>query len=255
MIAAGALIVIETQTSPRSIPCEQRLHVVERVDRDALAPDLAERARMVGVVAHQRRHVERRATAPSGRGRAGSGSARWSPPPCRSPRTGASSTTGPRYMLGYTPRVNGNSPGSPIARVEIRRQVGLRVQRPDRLPRERGERDVALGVLPLLSGHALSLGAGAVRRMRAMRSKPRSSRVLERRRPRRRRAPSTSTPPRTSARTVATWSGPPSPSTIASCSAVQPSRLTWSRSMPASSSRRTIRGCPRSAARISPVPS
>ena len=39
-------------------PLEQRLHVRERVDRDALAPDLAERARMVGVVAHQRRHVE-----------------------------------------------------------------------------------------------------------------------------------------------------------------------------------------------------
>ena len=42
---------------------EQRLHVVERVDRHALAPDLAERARVVGVVAHQRRHVERRAQA------------------------------------------------------------------------------------------------------------------------------------------------------------------------------------------------
>ncbi len=38
---------------------EERLHVGERVDRDALAADLAERARMVGVVAHQRRHVER----------------------------------------------------------------------------------------------------------------------------------------------------------------------------------------------------
>ncbi len=37
---------------------EQRLHVVERVDRDALAADLAERARVVGVVAHQRGHVE-----------------------------------------------------------------------------------------------------------------------------------------------------------------------------------------------------
>ena len=59
MIAAGALIVIDTLTSPRSMPCEQRLHVVQRVDRDALAPDLAQRARMVGVVAHQRRHVER----------------------------------------------------------------------------------------------------------------------------------------------------------------------------------------------------
>ena len=41
-------------------PVEERLHVGERVDRHALAPDLAERARVVGVVAHQRRHVERR---------------------------------------------------------------------------------------------------------------------------------------------------------------------------------------------------
>ena len=58
MIAAGALIVIDTDTSPRSMPVEQRLHVVERVDGDALAADLAERARVVGVVAHQRGHVE-----------------------------------------------------------------------------------------------------------------------------------------------------------------------------------------------------
>src|SRR5581483_1723248 len=40
-------------------PVEERLHVRERVDRHALAPDLAERARMVRVVAHQGRHVER----------------------------------------------------------------------------------------------------------------------------------------------------------------------------------------------------
>ena len=39
---------------------EERLHVRERVDRDALAADLAERPRVVGVVAHQRRHVEGR---------------------------------------------------------------------------------------------------------------------------------------------------------------------------------------------------
>ena len=63
MIAAGALIVIETLTSPRSMPPNSVSHVVERVDGDALAPDLAERARVVGVVAHQRRHVERRAQA------------------------------------------------------------------------------------------------------------------------------------------------------------------------------------------------
>src|SRR4051794_36243041 len=42
---------------------EQVLHVVQRVDRDALAPDLAERHRVVGVVAHERGHVERRAQA------------------------------------------------------------------------------------------------------------------------------------------------------------------------------------------------
>ncbi len=40
-------------------PVEQRLHVGQRVDRHALAPDLAQRAWMVGVVAHQRGHVER----------------------------------------------------------------------------------------------------------------------------------------------------------------------------------------------------
>jgi hypothetical protein len=38
---------------------EQALHVVEHVDRDALAPDLAERHRVVGVVPHERGHVER----------------------------------------------------------------------------------------------------------------------------------------------------------------------------------------------------
>jgi hypothetical protein len=37
---------------------EERLHVVERVDGGALAADLAERALMVGVVAHERGHVE-----------------------------------------------------------------------------------------------------------------------------------------------------------------------------------------------------
>ena len=40
------------------MPREERLHVGERVDGDALAPDLAERAGVVRVVAHERRHVE-----------------------------------------------------------------------------------------------------------------------------------------------------------------------------------------------------
>ena len=59
MIAAGALIVIETVTCAEVDAREQRLHVIQRVDRHALAADLAERAHVVGVVAHQRRHVER----------------------------------------------------------------------------------------------------------------------------------------------------------------------------------------------------
>ena len=60
MIAAGALIVIDTADLAEVDPGEQRLHVIQRVDRHALAADLAQRARVVGVVAHQRRHVERR---------------------------------------------------------------------------------------------------------------------------------------------------------------------------------------------------
>ena len=39
---------------------EQGLHVVDRVEGDALHAHLAQRARVVGVEAHQRRHVERR---------------------------------------------------------------------------------------------------------------------------------------------------------------------------------------------------
>ena len=38
---------------------EEHVHVGGRVDRDAAVPDLAERARVVGVAAHQGRHVER----------------------------------------------------------------------------------------------------------------------------------------------------------------------------------------------------
>ena len=73
---------------------EQRLHVVERVDRHALAADLAlasagGRSRGPSATA-----CRTRSRGPSGRGRAGSGSARSSPRPCRSRRTGASSRAG-----------------------------------------------------------------------------------------------------------------------------------------------------------------
>ena len=47
---------------------EQHVHVGGRVDRHAAVPDLADRARVVGVAAHQRRHVERdRQAAAAGR--------------------------------------------------------------------------------------------------------------------------------------------------------------------------------------------
>ena len=39
-------------------PLEELFHVVEAVDGDALAADLAEAADVIGVVAHQGRHVE-----------------------------------------------------------------------------------------------------------------------------------------------------------------------------------------------------
>ncbi len=55
---AVALIVIEVVTWSRGIPVEEDLHVFERRDRDALAPDLAQTHRVVRVVPHQGRHVE-----------------------------------------------------------------------------------------------------------------------------------------------------------------------------------------------------
>ena len=42
----------------------------------------------------------------------------------------------PRYMLGYTPRVNGNSPGPADLLLELAHILGP-VERTDRLPRQR----------------------------------------------------------------------------------------------------------------------
>ena len=55
---AGPLIVIEVVTSPRSMPSNSASMSAARVDRDAAVADLAERLRVVGVAAHQGRHVE-----------------------------------------------------------------------------------------------------------------------------------------------------------------------------------------------------
>ena len=132
MIGAGALIVIDTVTSPRSMPWNSVCMSSTRVDRDTLAPDLAQRPRMVGVVAHQRRHVERRRqprlpvieqVAEALVGLLGRR---------RSPANWRIVHSRPRYIDWYTPRVNGYSPGSPISRGV--RQIRLGVQRRDRLP-------------------------------------------------------------------------------------------------------------------------
>ena len=68
---AGALIVIDTETSCQVDAVEERAHVVERVDGDAEPADLAERARVVAVEAHERRQVERGAAGRSAPSRAG----------------------------------------------------------------------------------------------------------------------------------------------------------------------------------------
>ena len=58
MIAAGALIVIDTDTSPRGMPPNSVSMSSMRVDRQALAPHLAQAARVIGVVTHERGHVK-----------------------------------------------------------------------------------------------------------------------------------------------------------------------------------------------------
>ena len=68
-------------------------------------------------------------TARSSRARAGTCSARWTPSPTRSPRTGASSSAACGTSRACTPRVYGNSPG--CAEIQVLRQVRARVQRLD----------------------------------------------------------------------------------------------------------------------------
>ena len=55
---AGPLIVIDVVVVVERDVVEEHVHVGGGVDRDAAVADLAERARVVGVAAHQGRHVE-----------------------------------------------------------------------------------------------------------------------------------------------------------------------------------------------------
>src|SRR3954454_18261909 len=121
---------------------EEVLHVVERVDRDALAADLAERPPVVGVVAHERRHVERRAETGLavveqvaealvgllGGAEAGELAHRPQPAPVHAGVYAARE----RIAAGQTDLVAVG-------------EVGLGIERLDRHARERGEGRVALG--------------------------------------------------------------------------------------------------------------
>ena len=56
---AGPLIVMDVVVAGQVDAVEEHVHVGSRVDGHPAVPDLADRARVVGVAAHQRRHVER----------------------------------------------------------------------------------------------------------------------------------------------------------------------------------------------------
>ncbi len=127
-------------------PGEQVDHVVEGVDGDALDD-------------RPRRGCARRSSrgpsgsacrtpwrARSGRDRAGTGSARWSPPPSRNRRTGASSRGGPGTSTGRRRACMGTRRGGQLAiGVPAGEALGV-VQRLDRLPRDGLEQRVPLGL-------------------------------------------------------------------------------------------------------------
>src|SRR5436190_11741744 len=149
MIAAGALIVIDTLTSPRSIPWKS-VSMSSNVSTATPSRPTSPSERVIGVVAHQRRHVKRR----------------------RKPRLAVIEQI-PKAPVGLLrrpePRELTHRPQPPPIHRRIhttrerklprqpdrlaRRQIGLRIQRPDRLTRERRKRNVALRALPPLRGH------------------------------------------------------------------------------------------------------
>ena len=156
---------------------EQRLHVLERVDRDPLAPDLAAANAGGRSRGPSARACRRPSRAPSGRARGGSGSAGWSPRAVPNPANCRIVHSRPRYIDGYTPRVYGIFAGQPDRLVWIGREVALGVERLDRLAGDRREQRVALRgggetlALPALEvrlpgrgGHAQesTAGSGAV---------------------------------------------------------------------------------------------
>ena len=127
---AGALIVIDTDTSAEVDAGEQLGHVVERVDGDAEPADLAERARVVAVEAHERRQVEGGAEA----GLALVEQERKRSLVCRGvpkPANWRMVHSRLRYMVAWTPRVNGYWPG--IAEVGVGVEAVEAVRRVERV--------------------------------------------------------------------------------------------------------------------------
>ncbi len=125
---------------------EERLHVVERVDGDALAPDLALAQDVVGVVAHEARHVEGRAEAVLAAGEQvaealvgllGRAEAREL---AHRPQAPAVHRRVDAAREGIDAR-----PPVVVLVLAAAGEVGLRVQRLDGRAAQRRERDVALG--------------------------------------------------------------------------------------------------------------
>ena len=112
---AVALMVIEVDTRSSGMPSNSSRHVLDRVDGDADPPDFTGRQRVVRVVADLRRQVEGDAEAHHAlreQVAIACGSTRAAvakPAYCRIVQGR------PRYMVGWMPRVNGNSPGKPIS--------------------------------------------------------------------------------------------------------------------------------------------
>ena len=127
-------------------PVEERLHVVDGVERDPLHPDLAERAVRGRSRAPSASACRTRSRGRSGRGRAGSGSACWSPRPCRSRRTGASSRAAPGTSTGRRRACRGRCRAAPRRARVVVAQVVRGVERLDRVPGEGLEGDVALAL-------------------------------------------------------------------------------------------------------------
>ncbi len=143
-MAAGELMVIDVVTWPSGMPSKRVSMSRQRGDRHAALPHLAQRQRVVGVAPHQGRAGRRRP-----RGRVTPCSSRylkralvWRALP--KPANWRMVQTLPRYMVSWTPRVNGNWPGiAEIAVVVEVRDVLGPVQRLDGPARDsRGERAV-----------------------------------------------------------------------------------------------------------------